>query len=123
MEPLEILITEVKEMQSTTREMLSVNKDMLAEIKRQGDVTTIRLSGVDKEVTELKDANREIDGRLRNMERRCDAQHGLLDERQGLCGDRQDAEKVIGKWAMSAWGVIGGTVLGALGMRIAEMLF
>ena len=85
-----------------SRSALDVNREMLSEIKKQGDVMAVQLSHQSKEIEELKEglrdagsARKEIYARLEKQERRCAARHG---ECPALPAAEKDFDASALKW-------------------------
>jgi ABC-type multidrug transport system ATPase subunit len=97
-EPIEVLVSKIDE-------MLVVNRDMLAELKRMGDVTALQISHqtreierLEKEIESAKDARKEIYKRLEHIESRCMGNHKGILGRQGIIAAEENFEAEATRW-------------------------
>jgi chromosome segregation ATPase len=104
-EPIEVLVSKIDEILASNREVLEVNRDMLAELKRMGDVTNLQLSHQNKEIERLereiesaKDARKEIYKRLEHIESRCMGNHKGILGRQGIIAAEENFEVEATRW-------------------------
>jgi chromosome segregation ATPase len=123
---IEVLDLKIDSLIEVSRSALDVNREMLSEIKKQGDVMAIQLSHHSKEIEELKnglrnasEARKQIYERLEKQEHQCAAIHGERRERNGN-------ENVMDVWwnKKLAWVAVGiiGPALGVIGTKIVEKL-
>lgn len=99
--------------------LLEINRSMLAEIKKQGEVTAVQLTHMGREIRELKERGNNIEARFTEFERRCELHRDTINDR---IDDNKGTQPEIGRWALKGWGIVAAAALGALGMKIAERL-
>ena len=109
MENIDVLDLKIDSLIEVSRSALDVNREMLSEIKKQGDIMAVQLSHQSKEIEELKDglrdasnARKEIYTRLEKQERRCAAHHG--EYRAALTTGEKDFDANALKWFHSQAG-------------------